>query len=434
MPRTRGNNGVIGQALKPGSGGGGIIVIQDAATASLAGAWPGSQATNPLYLGPGGYVVTAILTNVLVTNNTFSTNTGGLIGYSNSFVKIYGTGFIANTVVVVNANTVPIANVTYVNPTELRVALPMLANVATVTFNVLNPSENNIDKSQISYSGDFLVVGGGGSGGFQGGGGGAGGYFTANIAFVKGVSYPIVVGSGAPVGTINGTGRSGNTSSFLTYTVLGGGGGAGNDPAAITLNNLNGVPGASGGGGAAGGSTSPVISLGGNGTPGQGFPGGGGCRNIPTRYAGGGGGASAAGATGTTPKSGAGGAGKIFPFTGLGYAGGGGGGSATAICGRRGCANPIGGGGNGGDLNPGIPASCGRGGGGGGGGGPGTAVGGAGGPGTVILVIPTPAYPTVLAPGATVSTPACAPGRTVLTYSAPAAGSGVANSTYTFIA
>jgi hypothetical protein len=40
----------------------------------------------------------------------------------------------------------------------------------------------------------------------------------------------------------------------------------------------------------------------------------------------------------------------------------------------------------------------------------------------------------VSAPGATVSTPACAPGRTVLTYSAPAAGSGVANSTYTFIA
>jgi hypothetical protein len=59
---------------------------------------------------------------------------------------------------------------------------------------------------------------------------------------------------------------------------------------------------------------------------------------------------------------------------------------------------------------------------GGGGGGlfPVNYAGGTGANGTVILAIPTPAYPTVTAPGAGITTPANAPGYTVLTYTSPA--------------
>jgi hypothetical protein len=45
-------------------------------------------------------------------------------------------------------------------------------------------------------------------------------------------------------------------------------------------------------------------------------------------------------------------------------------------------------------------------------------IGGSGGPGVVILAVPTPNYPGV-APGAAVSNPPAAPGRTVLTYTTP---------------
>jgi hypothetical protein len=43
-------------------------------------------------------------------------------------------------------------------------------------------------------------------------------------------------------------------------------------------------------------------------------------------------------------------------------------------------------------------------------------VSGAGGTGGVVIVVPNAAYPTVSAPGATVTTPPAAPGQTVLTY------------------
>jgi hypothetical protein len=41
---------------------------------------------------------------------------------------------------------------------------------------------------------------------------------------------------------------------------------------------------------------------------------------------------------------------------------------------------------------------------------------GAGGSGVVIIAVPNAAYPTVSAPGAAITTPANAPGMTVLTY------------------
>ncbi len=69
-------------------------------------------------------------------------------------------------------------------------------------------------------------------------------------------------------------------------------------------------------------------------------------------------------------------------------------------------------------------------GGGGGGAGGSPMASGAGGSGTVILAIPSGSYPYVTAVGAVVSNPPAAPGRTVLTYTAPNPQSPV---TYTFI-
>jgi hypothetical protein len=73
------------------------------------------------------------------------------------------------------------------------------------------------------------------------------------------------------------------------------------------------------------------------------------------------------------------------------------------------------------------------GGGGGGGQGPNPAlrIGAIGGSGTVIIGVPTAKFPTVVAPGATSSTPASAPGYTILRWTTPVPSTP---STFTFTA
>jgi len=422
--------------------------------------------------GGSGYAVTTTVTNVVVTNSGFANTPGALIGYSNSFVKVFGAGFVANTAVVVNANTVPQANVTYTSSSELRVALPILANVANVTFSVVNPSDNSVSVDAPAWPGNYLVVGGGGQGGYYAaGGGGAGGFLSGGMNFIKGSTYTIKVGKGGytanatPLGAQQGA--SGNNSSFHIFTAYGGGGGGASfqtgGPFAVcgaqglaqwcgpgaTCSGKNAAVG-SGGGGAAlapvagpgiiqgeGGLAvgSPAVGVAGT----QGYPGakGRGPSAPPTNRGGGGGGAG-----GVTPLNGTGGAGKLFPYTNTYYAGGGGGGAAIPQGGQA--SGGIGGGGTGSGVTVCCRGSAGTtstGGGGGGGGGPNNPTlahvfGYSGGPGVVILVVPTPVYPTVLAPGAAVSTPASAPGKTVLTYTGPdfTAPICAAQSTYTFIA
>jgi hypothetical protein len=419
--------------------------------------------------GPTGPVITSIV----VTNNAFANNSN-TISYSNSFVKVFGTGFLANTVVYVNANTIPSTNVTYVSPTELRVALPILDNVSTINFNVVNlnlglASPTFANTGTPSYPGTYLIVGGGGAGGFRnGGGGGGGGFLSSTFNFRSGYSYPITVGRGgyhvnSPSVPSLGRGSSGNTSSFHSFTAYGGGGGG--TSLCRGSNNFCGAFGlpirqacglvngdstsilpivrpilAGSGGGGAGAMPSNPLALGGLAfgsaalcTPGtQGSPG-----KQATGSGGGGGGAGALAPPGCARK---GNCGKLFPYTGLFYAGGGGGGfSFTSIPGIPGGAGGSGGGGNGG--GPGCNTGAGSPGLGGGGGGGAYLCscssrnwGQPGGPGIVILVVPTAAYPGTTPGGATVSTPASAPGMTVLTYPAPAACSPSPQSTYTFIA
>jgi hypothetical protein len=388
--------------------------------------------------GAGGVNDGPTIANVVVTDNNFA-NTFGNITASNCFVKIFGTGFVSNTTVLVNANTVSVSNATYTSTTELRVALPILANAQVVQFNVVNPGVPKFTKTgppvPSAYSANYLVVAGGGGGGkMAGGGGGGGGLVSSSISLNPGTTYTITVGTGgngysAPG---RGSGFNGANSSISTsptnslVVAIGGGGGGG----------FLATDGRVGGSGGGGGATSPAQKGEAINFPGpsaQGYPGGGGSNQT----GGGGGGAGSSGTNGIpNGAAGPGGSGYTWPFTANTYAGGGGAGTTFP-----GTTNVVGSGGPGGG-GPGTNSTCVVGtagttntGGGGGGGGftPGVgcgAAGGNGGSGIVILAIPTPNYPSVVAPEAAVTTPPAAPGMTVLSYTTPAS----ANTTYTFTA
>lgn len=137
---------------------------------------------------------------------------------------------------------------------------------------------------------EFLVIGGGGSGGEYGGAGGAGGYIEGKV-FLPIASYPVTVGDGGAhpgSGSYSSNGNNGQNSVFGSYTALGGGyGGTWQSPAF-----RGGSPGGAGGGcvghgggggGGAGGrggfASGAPDSPGtqqefGQGTNGQGWPGG----------------------------------------------------------------------------------------------------------------------------------------------------------------
>ena len=352
-----------------------------------------------------------------VNFSTFTSVSGGYTAYPYTYFIISGTlpasltldsstGIVSGraTTTYSSSNVVfGVKDVTgYVAPQKL-----------TVNFTVAYPI----------YALQYLIVGGGGGGAGApgGGGGGAGGFVTGPSIVTKNTSYPITVG-GNGLGVIGGNGQPGGGSQFRCIFAPGGGGGAATPT--ISPSNI----GASGGGGAAPAGTGATAT----GSPGPGaigtygFPGGNG---NPTGGAGGGGGSGGVGGpgTGTAPSNvgGAGGTGSLWPYTGCCRYAGGGGGSG---------------------LNPGPAAYGGAGGGpvagqggasarlGGGGGGSNSPFGGGkGGAGVVILAVPNAEYPTVIAPGAVVTTPPAAPGYTILTYNTPAP-TPAAQATFTFTA
>jgi len=293
---------------------------------------------------------------------------------------------------------------------------------------------------------NYMVVAGGGGGGrsnlnagtpgiIGGGGGGGGGVTRGSFVKAPGTVLTFTVGGGGAGGpTTTGAGTQG-TPSTLTCATTAVGGGYGNGWGTFNGGFGGGVggPGGNGGGGAGRfiSSTQPSPATPGlqpqGGGPGsQGF--GGGTATVgpsgPPFPAfaqggggGGGGGAAATGGNSTaggpspapacfpgrTGLGGTGGAGFNWPFTGLVYGSGAGGAQVV---------NPLG-----------TPAAP--------GGGPGVGNGGAGGApvnvssagsagsgGGVFIAILTTQYPGT-APGATVTTPAAAPGYTVLQYPSP---------------
>ena len=221
--------------------------------------------------------------------------------------------------------------------------------------------------ANVSGTVEYLIVAGGGAGGryHSGGGGGAGGYITGSVSISSGAKS-IVIGAG---GTGASTWTSGNNTTALGFTVIGGGKG-GSESLGV-----NGFSGGSGGGGSGGyGPTS-----GGAGTSGQGNSGGTGNTGGGGDYGtgGGGGGKGGAGSNGVNGQgNGANGgigsnaqsAWATATSTGDGgyYAGGGGGGSWNSP--NLGGAGGAGGGGDGADagVNQGDHGLANTGGGGGG--------------------------------------------------------------------
>lgn len=180
---------------------------------------------------------------------------------------------------------------------------------------------------------DYLVVAGGGGGGaWYGGGGGAGGMRSGTLAVTPGVPVAITVGdggAGAPGGTNNSPGSSGQNSSFGAIVSTGGGGGG------TGANGNNAGRNGGSGGGAGGGDLTAPQGPGGTGTAGQGNNGSTGrYNNTANRRAGGGGGGAGA-AGGASPGNGQGGAGGVglqnnISGASLFYAGGGGGAGDTS--------------------------------------------------------------------------------------------------------
>jgi len=379
------------------------------------------------------FVSSTELRAVLPVSNTgnyavsvYNSNSSGSL-YSSSFVistmpQWLTSATLANVSIGLAFSTTLSAtsdsNVTYTNTSILPAGTTLLSNgyfygtisgnTTTYSFDVKATDAENQDTIRTfslttvlpSFTAEYLVIAGGGGGGSNqvGGGGGAGGLLSGSTSLTSGTSYPITVGGGGAVNT------NGNQSSFAGINSTGGGGGSSSNGGA-------GQPGGSGGGGSGGTvgpSGNPTGGPGGSSTPGQGNGGGGGGNaSVPLGNWGGGGGGGGRGGSGTpggnaTPSSatgGPGGAGSTWPFTGSTYAGGGGG---TGTGPQQGSG---GSGGGGPAFNPGSNNT------GGGGGGQ----SGAGGSGVVILAVPTPNYPGS-APGATVTTPPAAPGKTVLTF------------------
>jgi len=253
-----------------------------------------------------------------------------------------------------------------------------------------------------TYQADALIVAGGGGGGtWTGGGGGAGGLLLKTVFLTVGTNYPFVIGSGGSgSGNRINSGATGNNSTALGFTSLGGGGGGSLQPSGPTV--------ASSGGSGGGGAGSPTAGgTGGSGTSGQGFAGGTGATTSPYG-GGGGGGSSAVGGVQSGTVGGAGGAGTSSSITGsaVNYAGGGGG-SPTSGGAYTGGSGGAGGGGAGGNAGlAGTAGSANTGGGGGGGSNASSleALGGNGGSGVVILSVPTANYSGTITGSPTVTT------------------------------
>jgi hypothetical protein len=239
---------------------------------------------------------------------------------------------------------------------------------------------------EVTSGGDieYLIVAGGGAGATTDGGGGGGGGVVTGTMNIQPGSYTITRGGGGAFVNINDrAGLSGNDSTALGFTALGGGGG-GNDRAS----GQGPKTGGSGGGGGSRQSYNQWPGASGiqNSTYGYGYGNDGGdgvgeaSTPASTRYSGGGGGAGEAGKHGSDSSDRAGGGNGIQWPSGSGTYYGGGGGGGHNVIGQGG----LGGGGNGSNGNA-TTAGGANTGGGGGGGGNGHTRGSSGGSGIIII-------------------------------------------------
>lgn len=207
--------------------------------------------------------------------------------------------------------------------------IPIVATGGSITTTTINSQDYKIHTFTTSGTFavtdigngvvDVLVVAGGGAGrdttivtSTGGGGGGGGGLLYVDEQPITTQSYTITVGDGGVSNAILTADASGENSSALGLTAIGGGAGS--------SRTLVGSTGGSGGGGAY------DYLTGYSGTGGQGYDGGNSI--VSSLYGGGGGGgASGVGGNGSTTAGGSGGAGVNNSINGIstGYSGGGGG-------------------------------------------------------------------------------------------------------------
>jgi hypothetical protein len=96
----------------------------------------------------------ALITSVVVTDSGYSNLDDTAIATSNSFIKIIGSGFTANSNVFIGNIQVPAANVTFTGTTELRVALPNITLGTDSTVSVFNSTgSGGIYASRVLSSG-----------------------------------------------------------------------------------------------------------------------------------------------------------------------------------------------------------------------------------------------------------------------------------------
>ena len=203
---------------------------------------------------------------------------------------------------------------------------------------------------------DYLIVaGGGGGGGYIGGGGGGGGVAIGSTNISQGSPTSVVIGQGGLGGGIYQAGRPGSNSVFNNIIAKGGGGGSSTGTSGGS--DLGEDAGAGGSGGGASSFTNTInnnsLKVAGNGTSGQGNPGGTAAIVAGTSagnrgYGAGGGGAGGPGGTTTTwTVGGAGGPGLASNITGttrLYGAGGGGASHETGVNTAGGAGGDYGGG------------------------------------------------------------------------------------------
>ena len=231
------------------------------------------------------------------TTNSIFTNVYGL-GNNNFFT---GNQIQLNELGAVPSQTLDVVSNSYYNTgfSEITVSvIPKSLSIFSGTPFILNGGSQVVNGSYlvatftttgantftINRSGfiNMMLIAGGGGGGSAtvvskcGGGGGAGGYILLNNYYINAGSYTVTVGTGgAPI-------TNGGSTTFGTYTAVGGGYGGYSGLA-------NGNTGGSGGGGY-------YLSTGtATGTTGQGFSGAGGYNGTPLFFSGGGGGAFSVG-------------------------------------------------------------------------------------------------------------------------------------------
>lgn len=143
MPRSRGNGGVIGKIITPGTSA--VVSTQESTQYILSGQWPNS------YYAPAGSSSGPTISSIIVTDSNFNNLVDSAAATSNSFIRILGTNFQNTTNVFIGGQLVPQSNVTFYTSNELRVTLPT-ANTGNYTLSIFNT--NN---SGVLYSNNFII-------------------------------------------------------------------------------------------------------------------------------------------------------------------------------------------------------------------------------------------------------------------------------------